>query len=342
VAIEPCLGNASNSLDAMNFFYFVLFSISIAIVFSKNFCFSASFQNQYLTENKTMKYVLVTGANRGLGLGICREILKRDESLGVILGTRDQMKGLSAVESLKTENVMWEERIRHVSMDVADEESVRGAASSLAIDEVKLHAIINNAAVGIDLAWSGPPTADVARATLSTNFWGVVNVVKHFRALLDINDGSGRIINITSGAGQTNMCKMSSERRDEFLKDGLTLDELSCLVENFCQTYEQNVGVVELPALVNGWWLQAYGFSKACLNMLTRIQAQSFPEVQVNCCTPGFVATDMVVGYVGNTKLKSVEEGTKTPVWLCLEGPGSSGLLFGNDLRQLNYEDEYV
>jgi NAD(P)-dependent dehydrogenase (short-subunit alcohol dehydrogenase family) len=65
----------------------------------------------------------------------------------------------------------------------------------------------------------------------------------------------------------------------------------------------------------------AYGVAKAALNALTRALARDLPAgVNVNCCDPGWVATDMG----GKDAPLSVEEGADTPIWLALlpeDGP---------------------
>ena len=149
--------------------------------------------------------------------------------------------------------------------------SIAAAADHLKTQGVVLRALVNNAGVAHDLPWAtGPFAADTARTTLETNFFGAVRVTEAFAPLIA---SGGRIVNVSSGAGQGNMQKMSEAKRAEMLRTDLTLDRLRGLAEEFIAAYEEAAPAGDLPkAAESGHWLQAYGFSKACLNMLTCLQ----------------------------------------------------------------------
>ena len=73
---------------------------------------------------------------------------------------------------------------------------------------------------------------------------------------------------------------------------------------------------------------RTYGFSKACLNVLTRDFAAMYPELVINSCTPGFILTDMTA-QMGATN--PPDAGTVAPLH-CLFGENiGSGLYFGSD-----------
>ena len=89
---------------------------------------------------------------------------------------------------------------------------------------------------------------------------------------------------------------MSVERQAELLADDLTITKLMDIKEQFIKEFEA-ASESDRPSLSpSGFWLQAYGFSKACLNAATRVWAREHPRLKVVCCTPGFVKTDMVEG----------------------------------------------
>ena len=72
------------------------------------------------------KIALVTGANKGIGLAIARGLAKA--GLSVWMGARDRARGEAAVERLMAEGL----DVRLLEIDVADEESVRRAAETVA------------------------------------------------------------------------------------------------------------------------------------------------------------------------------------------------------------------
>ena len=72
----------------------------------------------------------------------------------------------------------------------------------------------------------------------------------------------------------------------------------------------------------------AYGFSKACLNVLTRDFADMNPGLKINACTPGFILTDMTA-HMGATN--PPEAGTVAPLHCLFDENIGSGMYFGSD-----------
>jgi NAD(P)-dependent dehydrogenase (short-subunit alcohol dehydrogenase family) len=134
---------------------------------------------------------LVTGANRGIGLEVCRQLAER--GYVVVLGARDPEKGERAARSLGGD-------VRAVQLDVSDPESVRAAAAGLD----RLDAVVNNAAILYD-TWQRGVDADLdqVREALDTNLLGAWRVTQATLALLR-RSPAGRIVNVSSGAGALN------------------------------------------------------------------------------------------------------------------------------------------
>ncbi|CAE7711481.1 Cbr3 [Symbiodinium sp. CCMP2592] len=94
---------------------------------------------------------------------------------------------------------------------------------------------------------------------------------------------------------------------------------MTSFCQKFVAAYEasaQEQAEKPLPHLHSGFWLQSYGFSKACLNRYCQIMASKHPSLSCVACSPGFVDTEMVKSYRGDSKLKSVEEGGDVCAWL--------------------------
>ena len=92
--------------------------------------------------------VVVTGANRGIGLEFCKQILAKSDGNSVVASCRDP----SAAEDLTAlQKEMGASRLAIVALDVADEKSIAKWAESLAsLEPVKAHGgsisvVINNA-----------------------------------------------------------------------------------------------------------------------------------------------------------------------------------------------------
>lgn len=95
-----------------------------------------------------MRSILVTGANKGIGLALAREILRRHTDTFVWLGSRDSRRGREAVAGLIAEDRAWADRLAVLELDVTSDESVARAKAEVAERGASLHGIVNNAGIG--------------------------------------------------------------------------------------------------------------------------------------------------------------------------------------------------
>jgi NAD(P)-dependent dehydrogenase (short-subunit alcohol dehydrogenase family) len=142
------------------------------------------------------RVALVTGANRGLGLETCRQLLAR--GLRVAVTGRDESATRHALEGLDHEagNAIA------LRMDVTDPASVEAARRTIAERLGAVDVLVNNAAVLIaenDDVLEIP--ADGFSDTLETNLLGAIEVCRVFVPPMAAR-GYGRIVNVSSGAGQ--------------------------------------------------------------------------------------------------------------------------------------------
>jgi NAD(P)-dependent dehydrogenase (short-subunit alcohol dehydrogenase family) len=138
---------------------------------------------------------LVTGANRGIGLEVCRLLGKR--GFAVILTARDAAKGQAAAGELRRNGL----DARFLPLDITDESSIRAAAAAMGGSADRLDALVNNAAILYD-TWQRVLDADLAvvRQAFDTNTLGAWRVSQAFLPWLR-RSGHGRIVNVSSGAG---------------------------------------------------------------------------------------------------------------------------------------------
>ena len=118
------------------------------------------------------KLALVTGANRGIGFEIVRQLSKHD--FRVVLAARNRNAGESALSKLDG-NVSFQ------TLDVSDEASIQRAAKEFGDKHDHLDVLVNNAAIYPD---EGANILTITReqlvATFQTNTFGALQLVQAF------------------------------------------------------------------------------------------------------------------------------------------------------------------
>lgn len=145
-----------------------------------------------MTTNRT---VLVTGANKGIGREIARQLGASGHSIW--LGARDEERGTQAATELQAEGI----DARFVQLDIIDDASVAAAVARIKADSSRLDVLVNNAGVGGDpVSQPGAERLDDIRPVFETNFFGTIRVTQAFLPLLRKSDGA-RIVMMSSGLG---------------------------------------------------------------------------------------------------------------------------------------------
>jgi NAD(P)-dependent dehydrogenase (short-subunit alcohol dehydrogenase family) len=130
---------------------------------------------------------LVTGANKGIGLAIARQLAAI--GLTVYVGSRDPQRGQRAVDEIGG-------RARLLVLDVTSAESVAAAAGQVE----DLDVLVNNAGISVDVNPVPETDVDSFRRTYETNVFGVVAVTNALLPALR-RSARPRIVNISSGTG---------------------------------------------------------------------------------------------------------------------------------------------
>jgi NAD(P)-dependent dehydrogenase (short-subunit alcohol dehydrogenase family) len=141
------------------------------------------------------RVALVTGANRGIGFEICRQLGQR--GYVVVLGSRDRERGEVAAARLRGEGL----DVVACQLDVADAASVESAVERMRREHGRLYAVVNNAAILYDTWQRGvDANLDEVREAFETNVLGAWRVVQGTLPLLRASP-TARIVNVSSGAG---------------------------------------------------------------------------------------------------------------------------------------------
>lgn len=201
-----------------------------------------------------MKTALITGANKGIGREVARQLAAK--GFHVFVGARNAKAGRKAAEQIAKKSharrataLQAGGKATFLEIDVADNDSVTKAMREFSNNEDHLDVLVNNAGIVADgdeaiLELSD----DLFRKTLETNTLGPLRVTRAFVPLLR-KSKAPRVINVSSGSGQ-------------------------------------------LTGGADGW-APAYSISKSALNGVTSQLAAALPKFAVNAVCPGWVRTDM-------------------------------------------------
>lgn len=143
----------------------------------------------------TTRIALVTGANKGIGLEIARQL--GEAGVTVIVAARDAGRGEAAAAGLAAQGL----EAGFVRLDVTDEASIAEASETIGARHGRLDILVNNA--GIVDPEDGPParaTTAALRRIMETNFIGAFAVTRAMLPLLR-KSKAARIVNLSSSLG---------------------------------------------------------------------------------------------------------------------------------------------
>ncbi|XP_072958405.1 (+)-neomenthol dehydrogenase-like [Typha angustifolia] len=275
-------------------------------------------------ETTQKRIAVVTGANKGIGLEICRQLSAK--GVKVLLTARDVERGTAAVKKLREEGAS--DVVFH-QLDVADSASVASLANYIRAHFGRLDILINNAAVGgvelkpEALALLNQPqqvafstlfdmrleSHEKAEECININYYGTKRMCEALISLLWLSQ-SPKIVILSSEYGRLQHIPNENIRKEIANMNNLTEERLDGLVESFLNDFREE------KHEENGWPARgsAYTVSKVALSAYTRILAKKYPTICINNVDPGFVKTD----FNWNTGIRTVEEGAKGPVMLAL------------------------
>jgi len=150
-----------------------------------------------MTENTNRKIALITGANKGLGFEMARQL--GQQGVTVVLAARDAQKGKAAAEKLQGEGL----DVQFFKLDVNDKADYSAAAKFLGDKFGHLDILINNAGISADgLAGTkaSATTEDSLQRTFETNFFAPIALTQALLPLLQKSQ-AGRIVNMSSILG---------------------------------------------------------------------------------------------------------------------------------------------
>ena len=143
------------------------------------------------------RVAVVTGANRGIGLEICRQLAA--SGLNVVLTSRDAAKGRAACKTLTSAGL----QVIYRRLDVTSVRAIRALAEFMQNEFGRIDVLVNNAGVMLDPRGTRflDSTLATYRATFEVNVWGALALTQAVLPLMQ-KRRYGRIVNLSSGLGQ--------------------------------------------------------------------------------------------------------------------------------------------
>ena len=143
-----------------------------------------------------MKIALVTGANKGIGREVARQLAAK--GFHVFIGARNRSAGRKAADEIAKKGG----KTAFLEIDVSDNNSVAVAAREFVKTSDHLDVLVNNAGIIVDGDHAILEIGDeLLRKTLETNTLGALRVIRAFVPLL-AKSKAPRVINVSSGGGQ--------------------------------------------------------------------------------------------------------------------------------------------
>ncbi len=171
-----------------------------------------------------MRTAIVTGANRGVGRGVAKQLVLLGYQ--TILTSRDEQKGKQTVRELKNEvGISLADNLVYHQLDVTSADSIQRLYNDVVEQYEAADVLVNNAAVLLDQCGRilQTPVATY-RLTWETNVYGPLLLCQTFLPMM-LRRNYGRVVNVSSGAGQIeNMVDdMTAYRLSKIALNGLTL-----------------------------------------------------------------------------------------------------------------------
>ncbi|CAD7695885.1 unnamed protein product [Ostreobium quekettii] len=260
----------------------------------------------------TGRLVMVTGGNRGIGLEICRKLVKSGDK--VLMTSRNAQAGAAAAEAIEKDTGV-NGGCEVLQLDAGDAQSVQRLVDVVKDKyDGKLEGLIHNAGVLLN-PWDADAFSQAKTVNYETPVAMTVALAPH------VAPGC-RVVMVSSGWGQLNEIPSSSSYMAT-LTTAQTLEDLNSLQFQADDPLKH----VSSPA--------TYKLTKAMLNRATYILSGSkllaAKDITINACCPGWCRTDMG----GGNATRSPAQGADSALWILNHpAPGPNGRFF-RDGREL-------
>ena len=237
--------------------------------------------------DSNQKILLVTGSNKGIGYTLIELLLKEKSHLRIILTSRNENLGESALKSLISKYPDSKSQLFYHQLDITKKESREEISKWIKLKFGKIDYLCNNAGV-YNIS---------KKEIIETNIFGTINLTEELLKE-DLINKNGKIINAGSTLGSS--YSVVEKNSDDYKNAKTVLDLI-----NLTNKYLNNE--------ING---SPYGVSKLTLHIYSKIlgNRNDIIEKNIGCysMTPGWCRTDMG----GSDATHSPEHGAETYIYI--------------------------
>eukprot|EP00744_Colponema_vietnamica_P018051 GILI01025429.1.p1 GENE.GILI01025429.1~~GILI01025429.1.p1 ORF type:complete len:303 (-),score=94.49 GILI01025429.1:182-1042(-) len=268
---------------------------------------------------------IVTGANRGLGLQVSKELYAK--GFTVVLAVRDPTKGQAVVDEITKAYTgpSHGNKLHVIHLDLADAQTIPQAVEEFKKISSRLDVLLDNAA----------SNSSDRKLAFTVNYYNTVAVTEAFLPLLSAPKSdlkiNSRVVIVSSRMGCFDGADIKGDALAALLEHK-DLDKINALAK----AWEEGDNTTGFGFDTMG---DSYSNSKALVSTYGRILAQRLADqkapVNVYVVCPGYVDTE----FNGNTGTKTVQEGADTLAWAAYDASieGQSGKFFA-ERKEHSYE----
>jgi len=293
--------------------------------------------------SRKARAALVTGATRGLGYQVGKEIVKRMPNTTTFMTSRNSVAGFSAIIGMELGSGA-RDRSKFTQLDVREMDQVVALKEKIVKRYGGLDILVNNAGIYRHPNKSPSIFPKQAREILGTNYWGCKNVISAF---LPHFKPHSRIVNITSNLGHIMSVKGMEVELKEALRARFNELDNECELDGLMMKFERDAMYGTWNR--EGWPSCAYTVSKMGINAYTRLLQRQFDDddrddVVVNAVYP---CTKHSKIDQSELDLSDDEEGGRFVFYMATVMPNSHGVfprgaVIWNNSRVVDEQDKYT
>ena len=225
--------------------------------------------------------VLVSGANKGIGLEAVRLLSEQLPHATILLGTRSTANGEAALTKLRQQaKPSAYSNVQPIALDVTDKASIAAAVQEVKTKHGRLDVLLNNSGI------ASVDGQQVHQGILDVNLYGVRDTIDAFLPLLP---PSSLLVTVSSEVGAWTTYDSKPDLQHTLLNPAtLTWPTLDTLARESVTTSKPGTPSSPWPAL-----FATYGLSKALVSAYMRTVALQHPQLKVAVVCPGYCATDI-------------------------------------------------